>query len=121
MELLLAIASLILGIRSLLFALITYIKTEGYKRRVRIELIRTVDDSHAFRWELMQLLGKHNPQLLESLQGRINSFNQNLFVSILSLDDKMARDWIQLNRQDKEGKVPWEAYETIFQTRLTTR
>lgn len=107
--------SFIIGLASFLFALISLIKTETAKRRLRIEINRIVDDSHKFRWEIMKILEKSDPTTLAVFQGRIDNFNHEIFLALLSLDKKLANGWIKFNRKNKNGVIDWEYYELLFQ------
>lgn len=109
------IVSILLGLISLVFALITFIKTESYKRRVKIEIVKTVADSHIYREEIMNMVNKDN---LKTFQGRIDAFNHNIFVSLLSLlDKKSLKKWLIVNKKI-DNKINWKYYEIIFQERL---
>lgn len=109
------IISFLLTIASLLFAFITWKKTENAKCRLKIEINRIVDDSHRFRWEIMKILENSNPSALSIFQGRIDNFNHEIFLALLSLDKKLANGWIKYNKKDENGLIDWEYYELLFQ------
>jgi hypothetical protein len=109
--LILTIVSLALGVASFLFALVTHLKTESYKQRVRVELIRTVGESHAFRDQLLTLAN-----LPAGLQGRLDSFNHSITL-LLSLDKKAAEDWVR--KAIREGNTtPVATFEELFQLKF---
>src|SRR5208283_4466419 len=108
---------LILSGVSLLFAFVTFIMTDRYKRRVRIELIKTVDESMAFHDDLIRLLAKHSPGLLDMWQGRLDSFNHHIFL-LLSLDKRAAKDWLTKTEREKKYPISFESSQEVLQTRF---
>ena len=104
MELILSIASFILGVGSIIFAFITFIRTETYRRRTRIELKRVIDDAHSFRNFLLE-----NP-VNKKYEERINSFNHSLTVNLLSIDRDLAEQWIKLKPREE-----WDIWKVNLQ------
>lgn len=109
------IISFILTVASLFFAFITWQRTESAKHRLKIEINRIVDDSHKFRWEVMTLLKNSDPKALSIFQSRIDNFNHEIFIALLSLDKKLANGWIKRNKKDENGFIDWDYYELLFQ------
>jgi hypothetical protein len=107
----------VIGVASLVFAFVTFIRTENYRRRVRIELIKTVDDSMAFHDDLIGRLTEHAPDLLKIWQGRLDSFNHEIFVHLLSLDSKAAEDWLRKTEREKKYPITRESSAEVLQLR----
>ena len=71
------IISLCIGIISVCFAFYTFLKTESLRRRLRIELNRLSDDSHAF----LKVLIESNAS--EGLKERYSSLNHKAGRSLI--------------------------------------
>ena len=99
---LLNIISLIVSILSLTFAVITWIKTRNYRKRVRIDLNRVTDDSHALFEELKKINAPQN------ILDRYSSFNHSLTVTLISLDKKLAHDWVFKHYPTEKDWPTWE-------------
>ena len=99
------IFSLCIGTLSLCFALYTFLKTESLRRRLRIELNRLSDDSHAFLNRL------NNSNASEDLKERYSSLNHAIVTHLISIDKRLAQQWINKNKPENE----WNVWETNLQ------
>lgn len=92
--------SLVIGLVSLSFAGITYLKSESTKRRLRIELNRVADDSGQF---LNQLTAAN---VSKEILNRYESLNHSI-VLMLSIDRRLAREWVWNHKPQEEWRQ-WE-------------
>lgn len=102
------IIGIVIGGISFIFALVAFIRTESWKRRLRIELNRLSDDSTSF---LTQLL-KSNTS--DELKDRYSNLNHAIAVHLISIDKTLAQQWIKKNKPENE----WFTWETNLQVSM---
>lgn len=94
------VLSLAVGLLSLLFAGVTYLKSESTKRRLRIELNRVADDSGQFHNQLAAA------NVSREILNRFESLNHSI-VLMLSIDKRLAREWVWNHKPQDEWRQ-WE-------------
>ena len=99
-----AVFSLVVGLLSLLFAGVTYLKSESTKRRLRIELNRVADDAGQFYNQLVAA------NVSNELIHRYESLNHSI-VLMLSMDKGLARSWVWNHKPQEE----WDQWEKNLQ------
>lgn len=103
-----AIVAIVVGGISLILGLVTFFKTESWRRRLRIELNQLADDSQAF---LIQLC---KSSASDDLKDRYSNLNHALAVHLISFDKALAQQWIKKNIPENK----WTIWETNLQVSM---
>ncbi len=93
-----------IGVLSLIIAITTWIKTESWKRRIKISLNNLVDKTHAFA------KFADNSNLPSDIKERINGINHDVTYT-LSIFKDLAKKWVKENKPENE----WHTWEQKFE------